>query len=73
VLATSVVGAAVIQVGHSLNAGLQARMDETLALQCAEKKLQELKPGGFSIQPATELTRRPARPSTSLARWGRPC
>jgi hypothetical protein len=102
VLATSVVGAAVIQVGHSLNAGLQARIDEalaecadaarsevmlkhfgrsptreecnevvgtdsqgqpitramrwgveqhTLALQCAEKKLQELKPGGFSIQP----------------------
>ncbi|WP_240486914.1 hypothetical protein [Hyalangium minutum] len=102
VLATSVVGAAVIQVGHSLDADLRARIDaalaecadaarsevmlkhfgrsptrqecsevigtdsqgqpitramqlgveqHTLALRCAERKLQELKPGGFSIQP----------------------
>ena len=101
-LATSVVGAAVIQVGHSLSAELRTRIDaalaecadatrsevmlkhfgrsptreecteivgtdsqgqpitramqlgveqHTLALLCAEKKLQELKPGGFSIQP----------------------
>jgi len=101
-LATSVVGAAVIQAGHSLDAELQARIDEALAecadearsqvmfkhfqrsptheeceevvgtdskgqpitramklgveqhdvaLLCAEKKLSELKPGGFSIQP----------------------
>jgi hypothetical protein len=102
VLATSVAGAAVIQVGHSLDAELRARIDaalaecanaarsevmlkhfgrsptraeceevigtdskgqpitramqlgveqHTFALQCAEKRLQELKPGGFSIQP----------------------
>lgn len=102
VLTTSVVGAAVIQAGHSLDAELRARIDaalaecadaarsevmlkhfgrsptreeckevvgtdskgqpitramqlgleqHALALQCAEKQLQELKPGGFSIQP----------------------
>lgn len=102
VLTTSVVGAAVIQAGHSLDAELRARIDaalaecadaarsevmlrrfgrsptseeckevvgtdskgqpitramqlgleqHALALQCAEKRLQELKPGGFSIQP----------------------
>jgi hypothetical protein len=102
VLATSVAGAAVIQVGHSLDAELRARIDaalaecadtarsevmlkrfgrsptraecaeivdtdskgqpitramqlgleqHALALQCAEKRLQELKPGGFTIQP----------------------
>jgi hypothetical protein len=115
VLATSVVGAAVIQVGHSLDAELRARIDaalaecadaarsevmlkhfgrsptreecdevvntdskgqpitramqlgveqHTLALRCAEKKLQELKPGGFSIQPRYRVD-----PETSKAEY----